>query len=163
MLVASLALVAIAIPALAAEQHLSEIDRDLPDFELASLDGESWNVDALAGKPWIINFWASWCAPCVEEMPAMNRAWADVQDDGIGMLAINAGESVVAIKTFLDKIPVDFEILLGDGQTLPEWTVRALPTTVVVDSSGKVVFEALGPREWDDPALLDRVRALVPN
>ena len=158
-----LALAILAWPAFAAEQHLSEIDRDLPNFELASLEGETWDVDALLGKPWIINFWASWCAPCIEEMPAMNRAWADVEDDGIGMLAINAGESTLAIRTFLEKVPVDFKILLGDGQTLPDWSVRALPTTVVIDSTGKVVYEALGPREWDDPVLLDRVRALLVN
>ncbi len=143
------------------EQLVTEVERPLPDFELASLDGQTFNKSTLAGKPWIVNFWASWCGPCIEEIPAMNRAWEAVEPDGIGMLAINAGEGQEAIETFLAKVPVDFEVILGDGDTLPDWNVVALPTTVVVDANGQVVFEALGPREWDDPQLLDRVRALI--
>lgn len=145
----------------AAGQSMTAIDRALPEFELQSLDGGSRTPESLKGKPWIINFWASWCGPCVEEIPAMNRAWEAVEPDGIGMLAINAGESLGTIQTFLAQVPVDFEVLVGEPTTLPNWQVIALPTTIVVDSNGRVVFQALGPREWDDPELLDQVRALL--
>lgn len=145
----------------AAGQTMNPADRALPDFDLQSLDGGSLTPESLQGKPWIINFWASWCGPCVEEIPAMNRAWEAVEPDGIGMLAINAGESLGAIQTFLAKVPVDFEVLLGKADTLPNWTIRALPTTLVVDRNGRIVYEVFGPREWDDPELLDQVRALL--
>ncbi len=151
------------INAYSSEQHLSVVDKAVPDFSSLALDGAEWNVEALQGKPWIVNFWASWCGPCVEEMPAMNRAWEQIQDDGVGMLAINAGEKRDAIVSFLAKVPVDFEIVIGDAMALPDWGVRALPTTYVIDADGRIVFEALGPREWDDQELLDRIRALVPQ
>ena len=164
---AALALGAVALGAAPAPAQavggteLSDIERELPAFSLERLDGESLDTESLAGRPYIVNFWATWCAPCVEELPAMNAAWAALEDDGVGMLAINAGEARETIETFLEKVPVDFPVLLGDATaTLPDWGVRVLPTTLVVDASGTIVHEALGPRDWDDEALLDRVRAL---
>lgn len=147
-------------PALATE-HLSEVDRPVPQFDLVTVDADRWQADSLQGKPWIINFWATWCPPCIEELPSMNAAWEKLEERGVGMLAINAGEGQAAVETFLGKIPIDFTTLLGDAQSLGNWSVRALPTTIVVDASGKVVYEALGPREWDDDALLEKVLALV--
>ena len=146
----------------AADVALADVDRAVPDFEIETLDGERLDPAALAGKPWVINFWATWCAPCVEEMPAMNTAWETLEGAGVGMLAVNVGETREAIATFLDKVPVDFTIALGDAtSTLPDWGARALPTTLVVDAEGRIVFEALGPRDWDDPALIERLAALA--
>ena len=156
------ALAAAGGPAVAAGgTELDDADRALPTFSLDGLDGATWDAAALGGKPTVVNFWATWCAPCIEELPAMNAAWAELQGDGVGMLAINAGEAPETIEAFLERVPVDFPVLLGDAAaTLPDWGVRVLPTTLVVDADGRVVHEALGPRDWDDPALLDRVRAL---
>ncbi len=140
---------------------LSPVEREVPEFELDALDGASFDAEALRGQPWIVNFWATWCAPCIEELPAMNRARAALEGQGVGMLAVNAGETPEDIETFLGKVPIDFPVLLGDAvSTLPDWQVQVLPTTLVVDADGRVVYEALGPRDWDDDALLDRVRAL---
>lgn len=144
-----------------AEQQLTEVDRELPAFELAGVDTQTWDSASLLGKPWVINFWATWCPPCIEEIPSMNRAWTTLEQRGVGMLAINAGEGADAVAQFLDDIPIDFPTLLGDGNTLPNWSVKALPTTIVIDSNGTVVFEALGPREWDDDELLQRVIGLL--
>ena len=144
-----------------AQAGLSKTERPLPEFELPGIDDATWDSDALEGKLWIINFWASWCPPCIEEMPSMNEAWHSVKDEGIGMLAINAGEGEQTVKQFLTRISIDFPVLIGDGNTLPNWSVRALPTTIVVNQQGEVVFEALGPRDWADEALLDQVRALL--
>jgi thiol-disulfide isomerase/thioredoxin len=150
-----------ATSATAQQVPLSAIERDLPDFDLGSVEGGQWDADSLAGKPWVINFWATWCAPCIEEIPSMNRGWAVLEDKGVGMLAINAGEDPTTVKQFLTNIPIDFPTLLGDGDTLPHWSVRVLPTTIVVDAKGQVVYEALGPREWDDEALLQSVIDLL--
>ena len=148
--------------ALATDVSLAEVERTPPEFSLETLDGGTVDTAALAGRPWVVNFWATWCAPCIEEMPALNTAWKTLEPAGVGMLAINVGETAEAIGTFLDKVPVDFPILLGDGaKTLPDWDARALPTTLVVDAEGRIVHEAVGPRDWDDPALIARLAALA--
>lgn len=142
-------------------QSLSEVDRTLPEFSLPALDETLWTPDTLKGKPWVINFWATWCPPCIEEIPSMNAAYEILEPQGIGMLAINAGEGALAVEAFLQKIPIEFPNVLGDADSLPNWSVKALPTTIVVDAEGRVVYEALGPREWDDEALLQHVIDLL--
>lgn len=143
-----------------ADVSLKEVDRNLPVFQLQSVADELWKEESLEGKPWVINFWATWCPPCIEEIPSMNAAWEVLEQKGFGMLAINAGEGRIAVEKFLDTVPIDFPVLLGDNGSLPNWSVRALPTTIVVDKNGKVIFEALGPREWDDEGLLQRLADL---
>lgn len=144
-----------------AQQHLNPTERDLPAFELDSVQSGVWNEDKLEGKTWVINFWATWCPPCIEEIPSMNAAWDVLEKENVGMLAINAGEGEVAVKNFLNRIAIDFPTLMGDGDSLANWSVRALPTTIIVNAEGKVVYEALGPREWDDKQLLDKVLELL--
>lgn len=144
-----------------AQESLTPVERVVPEFSLVGTDSKEWDAESLSGKFWVVNFWATWCPPCIEEIPSMNKAWAVLEPEGIGMLAINAGEDRVAVEQFLDKIPIDFPILLGNMDTLPNWSARALPTTLVVDKSGNVVFEALGPREWDSPELLQKIIDLL--
>jgi len=91
----------------------------------------------------------------------MNAAYEILKPHGIGMLAINAGEGALAVESFLQKISIDFPNVLGDQNTLLNWSVKALPTTIVVDADGRVVYEALGPREWDDEKLLQNVIDLL--
>lgn len=142
-------------------QGLTAVNRALPDFELPTLDQTLWTADSLKGKPWVINFWATWCPPCIEEIPSMNAAYDILEPQGIGMLAINAGEGALAVETFLQKISIDFPNVLGDTDTLLNWSIVALPTTIVINADGEVVYEALGPREWDDEQLLQNVVDLL--
>ena len=143
------------------EQSLTSVDRTLPAFSLPALDDTEWTPESLKGKPWVINFWATWCPPCIEEIPSMNAAYAVLEPQGIGMLAINAGEGALAVEVFLQRIAIDFPNVLGEMDTLSNWSVKALPTTIVVDADGRVIYEALGPREWDDEALLQHVIDLL--
>lgn len=144
-----------------AQEGLDTVNRDAPDFSLSDIDNRVWDLGALEGQFWVINFWATWCPPCIEEIPSMNRAWEALEPHGVGMLAINAGEDRPVVEEFLTKVPIDFTTLLGSIDTLPNWSVRALPTTIVVNRNGEVIFEALGPREWDDEELLQRVIDLL--
>lgn len=144
-----------------ADESLSNADRELPVFELQSMADKLWQKKSLNGKPWVVNFWASWCPPCIEEIPSMNEAWEVLEGKGVGMLAINAGEGEEAVEKFLQRISIDFPILLGDANSLPNWEVRALPTTLVISADGRVVYEALGPRDWSNADLLQKVIDLL--
>ena len=142
---------------LLAQELLTPVERSVPEFALKGVDGTEWNTDSLLGKLWVVNFWATWCPPCIEEIPSMNKAWEVLEPEGIGMLAINAGEDRFAVEEFLGKIPIEFPTVLGSMDSMANWSARALPTTLVINEQGQVVFEALGPREWDDAELLQKI------
>ncbi len=145
------------------EQKLTDMPRKAkaPGYELVDMDGVKHTLDELKGQPVILNFWATWCPPCREEMPSMNRAWAKIKDQGIAMVAINVGEDEDTIFSFMADYPIDFTVLLdASGDIINRWPVKGLPTTYVIDPEGRVVYQAIGGREWDDEGLLDKVRAL---
>ncbi len=159
----ALFLVSLAAAAQQAGSGLVRIDppAQAPDFELFDLDGGSYRLSDYRGQVVIINFWATWCPPCREEMPSMQRAWEVLQGEGILLLGINVGEDEDTIFQFTADYPVDFPLLMDlDSRVIGQWPVRGLPTTFVVDPAGRIVHRAVGSREWDDPALLEQVRSL---
>ena len=91
----------------------------------------------------------------------MQRAWEQLEKEGILMLGIDVGEDEDTIFQFTASYPVEFPLLMdSDSSVINQWPVRGLPTTFVVDPEGRIVYRAIGGREWDDPALLSLVRAL---
>jgi len=153
-----MAIILTTVPLQAQQGLLTKIDRQVPAFSLNNIDGETWDQTAFEGKPWVINFWATWCAPCIKELPAFNRAWETFEKEGVGLVAINIGEDADGIKAFNEDVPIDFHSLVGDPvKTLGNWSVRTLPTTLIVDPEGNIVYEALGDREWDSAVLMDEV------
>lgn len=132
-----------------------------PDFVLYDLDGNQHRLSDYRGQVVIINFWATWCPPCRAEMPSMQRAWGQLEKEGILMLGIDVGEDEDTIFQFTANYPVEFPLLMdSDSRITNQWPVRGLPTTFVIDPKGVIVYRAIGGREWDDPALLAMVRAL---
>jgi len=133
----------------------------VPDFELKDVDGNSYRFSDLKGKVVIVNFWATWCPPCRAEMPSMQRAWEQLREEGIMMLAIDVGEDEDAIFEFTASYPVEFPILLDTESSVSEaWDVKGLPTTFVIDQWGRKIYRAVGGREWDAPELLNKIRKL---
>jgi len=132
-----------------------------PDFTLSDLDGNPHRLSDYRGKVVIVNFWATWCPPCRAEMPSMQRAWEQLQKQGIVMLGINVGEDEDTIFQFTADYPVEFPLLLDQqSKVIDQWPVLGLPTTFVVDPDGRIAYRAIGGREWDDPELLAQVRKL---
>lgn len=134
---------------------------EVPDFSLQDMDGNTHNLSRYKGKPVIVNFWATWCPSCRKEMPSMNRAWDKIRHEGIELIAINVADDRESVESFIKMTGVEFPVLLDtESKTAEAWPVRGLPMTFVVDPEGKLVFRAIGSREWDDDKLLDKVRAL---
>ncbi|CRI63995.1 putative Thiol-disulfide oxidoreductase resA [Thiocapsa sp. KS1] len=144
-------------------QTLTPMSEDIqaPEFDLQGPAGEPQRLLDHRGKPIILNFWATWCPPCRAEMPSMQRAHETVTDEGISVIAVNVGEDAETIARFLSETDVDFPIPMDlDSEVVQSYPVKGLPTTFVIDPEGRLVYSATGEREWDDPALLDQVRAL---
>ena len=132
-----------------------------PDFSIKDIDGAVHTLSAYRGKVVIVNFWATWCPPCREEMPSMERAWQKLRQEDIVMLAVNVGEDEDTIFQFTASYPVEFPLLLDrESAVIGNWPVRGLPTTFVIDPQGKIVYRAIGGRDWSTPGVLQKIRAL---
>jgi len=163
-------LVIFSLSAAAAEtkQTFSPLAEKLParDFSLKDMDEKTYQLADLRGKVVLINFWATWCPPCRKELPSMERLWQQFSKEDFMVLAINVGEDADTIFAFtgtLEPAP-SFPILLDrDSAVLKAWPVRGLPTTFVLDREGRVVYRAVGGREFDNPELVAQLRGLLQN
>jgi peroxiredoxin len=94
-------------------------------------------------------------------MPALQRAWEQLEEQGVMLVAVNVGETKEEIDAFAAQVEVDFPLPMDTEMTVSQsWPMRGLPTTFVVDPEGRLVYRAQGEREWDDPALLELVLEL---
>lgn len=110
-----------------------------PDFELATLSGETARLSDFRGRPVILNFWATWCAPCRLEMPELERARAEFGESGPAVLTINQGESAEQVNAFFDEVGLTLPALLdGEGDVGTVYGAFFLPMTVIVDPDGVV-------------------------
>jgi len=124
----------------------SQPDRRAPDFELELLGGDTISSDDLRGRPVVLNFWASWCIPCREEMPAFERMWKRYRDDGIQIIGVNIQDSVAGAREFVDEIDVTYPIALDpQGSLAADLGVRGLPQTFFIDEDFR--FEKISPGE----------------
>jgi len=133
-----------------------------PDFTLKSLSGKNLKLSEMAGNVVLINFWASWCGPCREEMPLLNDLHNKYQPLGFTVLGINVEEQTEMARGFLKDYPVDFPVLLDDkNQVSKLYEVVAMPTTVVVDRDGKLRFLHKGYKSGDEKKYRDMVKQLI--
>lgn len=112
-----------------------------PEFSLSTATGEVFSLADLRGRPVLLNFWASWCPPCRAEMPALQKVYAEYQNQGLLVLAINATaqDDVGQALTFAQNLGLSFPILLDrDGAVMTQYQVNALPTSFFILSDGTI-------------------------
>jgi thiol-disulfide isomerase/thioredoxin len=130
-----------------------------PEINLPDLSGTTNRLSDLEGKVVVVNFWASWCTPCVRELPALERLKDRLEAGGGTVLAVNAGESLSQIKRFLKHRPTTLLVLRDEqSEALSDWNVTFMPTTFVVNPAGRVVMRVVGETLWDEQALVDRIQ-----
>ena len=117
-----------------------------PDFQLPNLEGQSISLSDFRGEPVLVNFWASWCGPCIYEMPFIQEVYEEWSGQGLVVLAINKGESLSTAKDFMQSGNFSFPVLLDINQYVAlEYNVRSIPTTFFIDKDGIIQAIKVGP------------------
>ena len=133
--------------------------RPVPPLDVVDLAGNPWRLEAFAGQVVVLNFWATWCAPCRLEMPSLDAMAARRGREGVVVAAINYKESAEVIRRFLERAPFKSQILLDvGGDATVAWTPRVFPTTVLIGRNGAPVHVVVGELDWEGAeakALLD--------
>jgi len=121
------------------------------DFNLLDLTGKRVILSGLKGKIVFLNFWATWCSPCREEMPSMQKLYARFKDKDFAMVAVSLNEPASAVKNFFKDYNLTFTALLdSDGELMSPYGIRGIPNTFIIDRDGTIIGKAFGPRKWDD-------------
>ena len=131
-------------------------------FELISLDGKVVKSSELAGKVVLVNFWATWCGPCKEEMPSLARLQQQLDPTRFTMLTVTTDLQRQGIAHFLSQLRVNLPVLFDEDQEVSRsFMVRGLPTTIVIARDGTLVGRAVGPRGWDSPEAVAVMRQIM--
>jgi peroxiredoxin len=132
------------------------------DFTINTVGGTSFRLSAHRGRPVFMNFWATWCPPCLEEMPAMERLWRAQKDAGLVMLAVTVDANPKLVAPFVERHGFTFPVGLDAKMELAHtYGVRALPSSFVIDRDGRLTAIAIGPRVWDNVAAQSLIQGLV--
>lgn len=149
-----------AVEATPAPQSSGPIGQAATDFTVTTLDGQTMRLSDFRGRPVVLNFWASWCGPCREEMPLLSKTYQELKDSGLVMLAVNMQESEATARRYAEQNKLPFAVALDErGEVSGQYRVRSLPTTYFIDSEGVI-------RSWQVGTLskmlldrhLDRIR-----
>lgn len=137
-------------------------ERAAPVLKLTDMDGNPFDLADHKGQWVFVHFWASWCGPCVREMPAIQRMAKKMADSSWALAIINTAEDEDAVFGFLGIHAPDLVPLMDrDGLATEAWQPRGLPSTYLVDPEGRIRYQALGGRPWDEAVYLDFLKALA--
>jgi len=132
------------------------------NFSLQDVDGENFELKNTKGHWVFLHFWASWCGPCREEMPTIQKLADAIPDDKLQIVMINTAEDEDTIFEFLGNIDVEINTLMDvDGLVTEEWKPRGLPTTFLIDPAGEVKYQAIGGREWGSEVYINFIKQLI--
>jgi peroxiredoxin len=139
-----------------------ELTQPAPDFTLKSLAGENLRLKEYRGKVVLVNFWASWCGPCRQEMPILDKIHQRYAPMGFTVLGVNVDKKSDKARQIAERLDVSFPLLLDQQQTVSEqYQVSAMPYTLLVDRDGEVHYIHKGYKPGDEKNYIDRVRALL--
>jgi thiol-disulfide isomerase/thioredoxin len=134
----------------------------IPDIELVALDGTSMTLSAYEGKYVFLNFWATWCPPCREEMPSIQRMNDALAGEDFGVFAISVGEKKDTVASFLKSTPYTFPIALDEsGAVSSMFAGRGIPTTYILDRQGRAIAGIIGARPWDGEEVFSTLKNLM--
>lgn len=129
---------------------------------LPDVFGKSYDIQSFYNQVTLVNFWATWCTPCIKEIPSLNRLRQIMQGKPFELISINYAEEPSTIKEFLKKVDVDFPVLIdADGSESKKWKVIAFPSTFVIGPDGKIQYGVNAGIEWDSPAVVKIINQML--
>jgi thiol-disulfide isomerase/thioredoxin len=135
---------------------------DSRNFTLSILDGQSTTLTAYRGKVVILNFWATWCSPCREEMPSMEILYKRFKNNGLEILAVDGGEDEATVQQFVRNGSYTFPVLMDkNGMVNYVYGIQAIPTSFIIDREGKILIRIIGSIRWDTPEIIKAFDALL--
>lgn len=146
------------------DDKLKKFSADLSPqtLNLDDINGAHFYKKDYKGKVVIVNFWATWCPPCVEEIPSLNRLRKKMVGKNFELISVNYSESPERVREFMKQVRVDFPVLLDlDGQTSAQWNVIAFPSTFIIAPNGKIVYGVNSAIEWDSPEVIEAINSLL--
>ena len=134
-----------------------------PEFSLPRLEGGGpLALESLRGQVVLVNFWATWCKPCEEEMPAMQRLYEALAPEGFELLAVSVDEDASLVADFVNRMGLTFPVLLDTDQAVARsYQTFRFPETLLIGRDGVVVERYVGPKEWDAAPYVARLRELL--
>ena len=141
-----------------------EVGRPAPGFELPPVGGGApVSLASLRGRPVLLNFWATWCKPCEDEMPAMERLYRSLHAQGFELVAVSVDTGDAEVAAFRDRLGLSFPIVRDpDRRVAMRYQALRFPESWLVGADGTLVARFIGPRDWDAPEYEGRIRALLP-
>ncbi|MBJ6609441.1 MAG: TlpA family protein disulfide reductase [Candidatus Thiothrix moscowensis] len=137
-------------------------DKQAPALKLTDIDGKTHDLQDYRGKVVLLNFWSTWCPPCIKEIPSLGRLQAKFAKDEFVVLSVDVGQPEEDVIAFLENYPADYPVMLDPaGNTVKPWDLRAFPTTFVLDPEGYIRLAYFGGLEWDEPAVVDTLKTTM--
>ena len=138
------------------ESPVASVGKPAPNFDTIDMKGNVWSLSKHKGQVVFVNFWATWCAPCREEMPSMQRLYTKLPKDNFKMIALYNKDKPAVVKNFVTKLGITLPIL-DDQQNIigQKYGLTGLPETFIVDKQGIIREKFIGPAEWDSPEYVD--------
>jgi peroxiredoxin len=135
-----------------------------PALDLKDMEGKEHRLADYKGRVVLINFWATWCAPCRDEMPSIRRLRDKFAGRPFVVLAVNLDEPESRIRKFLAEMKLDFPVLLDPGRKVAKaWGARILPASYVVGADGRVRYQVVGEINWEHEHVVARISELLPS
>jgi thiol-disulfide isomerase/thioredoxin len=150
-------------PATGLELKKYEGEMQASNFSFEDLQGNTHRLSDYQGKVVLVNFWATWCPPCIEELPSLQRLQKKYREKPFSILTIDIGEPASLIRPFLQKVDALDLVVLLDTEAISHknWNIYVFPTNFLLDKTGRIRYAAVGALDWDEPAIARIIEQLI--
>ncbi|MCU1334501.1 MAG: Redoxin domain protein [Bryobacterales bacterium] len=144
------------------DDRIIKVGDTAPDFKVVTETGRTISPANFGGKLLVLNFWASWCQPCLQEVPSLEVFQREFAPQGVVVLGVSVDKNEKLYHRFLDQFPVSFQVARD-----PSWDIAAnygtfqLPETYIIDSSGKVVQKVIAAQNWMNPEFVQSIKKML--